>query len=73
MPLVLRVAIKPTASIAKLQETVELNNRTVASLSVQGRHDTCIVPRAVVVVEAMMSIILCDFALRAQVIHRIIQ
>ena len=42
-------------------------------LSVRGRHDACIVPRAVVVVESMMAVTLCDFALRAGLIPRVIK
>ncbi len=73
MPIVVRVAIKPTSSIAKSQPTVNIKDMTSASLLVKGRHDACIVPRAVIVVEAMMSITLCDFALRAGLIPRVIK
>jgi len=40
---------------------------------VKGRHDTCIVPRAVVVVEAMVAVTLCDFAIRAGLIMRVLK
>jgi len=73
MPLVVRVAIKPTASIAKSQQTVNLKEMTTASLELKGRHDVCIVPRAVIVVEAMMAVTLCDLALRAGLIPRVIK
>ena len=72
MPLVARVAIKPTPSISKSQQTIDIENMTAAELSTEGRHDVCIVPRAVVVVEAMMAIVLCDFALRAGLIAGVI-
>jgi chorismate synthase len=72
MPIVLRVAIKPTPSIAKSQPTVNIRNMENTSLLVKGRHDVCIVPRAVVVVEAMMAITLCDLAIRAGLIPRVI-
>jgi chorismate synthase len=68
MPLVVRVAVKPTPSIAKKQHTVDLKEMTAVELEIKGRHDACIVPRAVPVVEAMMAITLCDFAMRAGVI-----
>jgi len=68
MPIVVRVAVKPTSSIAKSQQTVNIKEMTGASLSVRGRHDACIVPRAVVVVEAMMAVTLCDLAMRAGLI-----
>ncbi len=73
MPLVVRVAIKPTASIAKVQPTVDIKEMASASLSVRGRHDPCIVPRALVVVEAMMAVTLADFALRANLIPGVIK
>ncbi len=72
MPIVARVAFKPTASIGKSQKTVSLETGRTSDLSIKGRHDSCIVPRAVPVVEAMMSLVLCDFALRAGHIGRII-
>jgi len=73
MPIVSRVAIKPTPSIAQSQQTVNMKDITASSLAVQGRHDACIVPRAVVVVESMMAITLCDFAMRAGIIPRVIK
>jgi len=73
MPIVVRVAVKPTSSIAKTQETVDIKNMESASLSVKGRHDVCIAPRAVVVVESMMAVTLCDFAMRAGLIPRVIK
>ena len=60
MPLVLRVAIKPTPSIAKEQETVELSTKSGYALSIHGRHDPCIVPRAVPVIEAAAAIAIFD-------------
>ncbi len=73
MPIVVRVAVKPTSSIAKSQETVNMESMESASLTIKGRHDACIVPRAVVVVEAMIAVTLCDFALRAGLIPRVIK
>ncbi len=73
MPLILRVAIKPTPSITKNQATVNMKDMANANLSVKGRHDACIVPRAVVVVEAIMAITICDLALRAGLIPRVIK
>ena len=60
MPLVFRVAIKPTPSIAKEQRTVNLETMSNDTVSVTGRHDPCIVPRAVSVVEAMTAIAIMD-------------
>jgi chorismate synthase len=72
MPVVARIAFKPTASIGKSQRTVDLKTGKKIDLSIKGRHDSCIVPRAVPVVEAMTAVVLCDFALRAGIIGRII-
>jgi chorismate synthase len=73
MPVVVRVAVKPTPSIALEQNTVDLKKMQPARLRVGGRHDACIVPRAVPVVAAMMAVTLCDFALQAGLIPRVIK
>ncbi|MCL2107188.1 MAG: chorismate synthase [Oscillospiraceae bacterium] len=61
MPLVFRVAIKPTPSIARQQQSVDLKRMEPAALSIGGRHDACIVPRAIPVTEAVAAIVLLDF------------
>ena len=63
MPLVVNAAIKPTASIAREQQTVDLETGTDASLVIHGRHDPCIVPRAVPVVEAVTALTILDMIL----------
>ncbi|MFC1932373.1 chorismate synthase [Chloroflexota bacterium] len=73
MPIMLRVAVKPTPSIARSQETVDIEKMQSTSLEVKGRHDACIVPRAVPVVESMMAVTLCDFAMRAELIPEVIK
>ena len=60
MPLVFRLAVKPTPSIAKQQQTVSLSKKQGEELVVTGRHDPCIVPRAVPVVEAVTALVLTD-------------
>ena len=65
MPLIFRVRIKPTPSIAKPQQTVDLQTKEVTTIQVKGRHDPCIVPRAVPVVEAATAIALYDMILGA--------
>ncbi len=72
MPVTVRVAVKPTPSISRPQQTVDLEKMKPAPLEVRGRHDTCIVPRAVAVVEAMMAVTLCDLALRAGLVPGVI-
>jgi chorismate synthase len=64
MPLDLRVAFKPTASISKEQRSVDLIKKENSTLVVEGRHDPCIVPRAVVVVEAAAALLLADLCVR---------
>lgn len=58
-----RVAFKPVATIAQAQETVNLSGETV-TLQAKGRHDPCVVPRAVPIVEAMAVLVLTDHLLR---------
>ena len=58
MPITMNVAVKPTASIAKPQETVDFRAKTNEVLQIHGRHDPCIVPRAVPCVEAAVNVAL---------------
>ncbi len=58
--IILRAAVKPTASIARPQSTVNKNKENI-EVEIQGRHDPIIVPRAVVVVEAMVAVTLVDY------------
>lgn len=60
MPVICRAAVKPTPSIARPQRTVNLKTGENAELRIRGRHDPCIVPRAVPVVEACMCLCLLD-------------
>ena len=60
MPVEFAVAIKPTPSIAKTQKSVNLSTMTETELSIHGRHDPCIVPRAVPCVEAAAAIAVLD-------------
>jgi len=73
MPVIVRVAVKPTPSIAKEQDTVDIRKMENTTISVGGRHDACIVPRAVIAVEAMMAVTICDFTLIAGLIPRVIK
>jgi chorismate synthase len=73
MPVIVRVAVKPTPSIAKEQKTVDVRKMENTTINVGGRHDACIVPRAVIAVEAMMAVTICDFALMAGIIPRVIK
>jgi len=73
MPIKVRVAFKPTPSISKKQRTVNLEEMSEEEIQVVGRHDPCIVPRAVPVVEACLAFVIADHALRAGVIPRVIK
>lgn len=63
--IILRVAFKPTATIRKEQRTVT-NEGAETLLAAKGRHDPCVLPRAVPMVEAMVALVLCDHLLRHQ-------
>ena len=63
MPIVLRAAFKPTPSIARTQQSVNLQSVTRAELTITGRHDPCIVPRAVPCVEAAVAVAVYDAVL----------
>lgn len=66
--IVFRVAFKPTATIAREQETVTASGEET-KLAARGRHDPCVLPRAVPMVEAMAVLVLCDHALRQRAIQ----
>jgi chorismate synthase len=72
MPIILRVAFKPTSSITKRQKTVDLAKMEEAEIELAGRHDPCIVPRAVPVVESCLAFILADHAIRAGKIPQVL-
>ena len=65
MPIVARIAVKPTSSILKSQETLTLQGKK-AKISVEGRHDPCVGIRAVPIAEAMMANVLADAFLRQE-------
>lgn len=63
MPLIFRAAFKPTPSIGREQQTVNLDTMTQAPLCIQGRHDPCVALRAVPCVEAVAALVILDFLL----------
>ncbi len=63
MDIYFRCAFKPTSTISKQQQTIDIQNNT-QTLSATGRHDPCVLPRAVVIVEAMAALVLVDFLMR---------
>lgn len=73
MPIIVGVAVKPTSSIAKEQDTVDLRSMENARITVTGRHDPCVVPKAAPVVEAAVAITLADHFIRAGLIHKVLK
>jgi chorismate synthase len=70
MPIIVRVAVKPTSSISKEQRTVNLEKMEDTTMKVEGRHDPCVVPKAVPVIESAVAIILADHMIRASFIPK---
>ena len=60
MPIIWQMAVKPTPSIGSVQKSVDMDARMDCDLTVRGRHDPCIVPRAVPVAEAACALALLD-------------
>lgn len=73
MPIVVRVAVKPTPSIPKDQKTVDIAKMKDATIKVKGRHDPCVVPKAVPVVESAVAIVLADHMIRAGIIPKVLR
>jgi chorismate synthase len=69
LDIVCRVAVKPTPSIGKLQQTVDLTTQENAEIAIKGRHDPTIPPRMVTVAEAMVALVLADHMLRSSFIN----
>jgi chorismate synthase len=64
MPINMRIAFKPVATIVQEQDSIDKKGEAVKVLG-KGRHDPCVVPRAVPIVESMAAITILDFMLRA--------
>ena len=60
MPVIFRCAVKPTPSIFKEQQSIDLQNRENTTLTLMGRHDPAIIHRARVVVDSVAALVLCD-------------
>jgi chorismate synthase len=73
MPIMMRVAIKPTPSIRKEQKTVNLSTMEDATIRVKGRHDPCVVPKAMPTVEAAVAVTLADHMIRAGYIPKVLE
>ena len=69
MPIVSRIAVKPTPSISKCQDSVNLERMENEKIEIKGRHDPCICPRVTVVAESSTAIVLADHMIRSGFIH----
>ncbi|MCL2115568.1 MAG: chorismate synthase [Methanobrevibacter sp.] len=69
MPIVTRIAVKPTPSISTIQNTVDLEKGEETKIEIKGRHDPCICPRITAVSESSVAIVLADHMLRSGFIH----
>jgi len=73
MPIICRIAVKPTSSISKAQKTVDLSKRVNTEIQIKGRHDPCICPRIVPVAEAMVALVLADHMIRGGFIPAVLK
>jgi chorismate synthase len=73
MPIMIRIAIKPTPSITKEQRTVNLSSMEETAVTVKGRHDPCVVPKAVPAIEAAVAVTLADHLIRSSYIPKVLK
>lgn len=71
--IVVQVAFKPTPSIRRRQRSVDLASMQETDLELSGRHDPCVIPKAIPAVEAVVSIVLLDFMIRSGVIPKVLK
>ena len=69
MPIVSRIAVKPTPSISKCQDSVNLETMENKKIEIKGRHDPCICPRVTAVAESSTAIVIADHMIRSGFIH----
>ena len=69
MPIVTRIAVKPTPSISKNQNTIDLSKGEDCIINIEGRHDPCICPRITTVSESTIAMVLADHMIRSGFIH----
>jgi chorismate synthase len=65
MPIKMRIGFKPASSISRTQSTIDLSSLSEVDISVAGRHDPCVVPRAPPVVESIVAAVIADHAIRS--------
>ncbi|MDI6725055.1 MAG: chorismate synthase [Methanobacterium sp.] len=69
MPIIIRMAVKPTPSVSLTQRTVDLTKMENTEIEIRGRHDPCICPRVTSVAEASVSVVIADHLIRSSFIH----
>ena len=69
MPIITRIAVKPTPSITQIQQTVNLEEMKDAEIEIKGRHDPCICPRITSVAESSLAIVIADHLIRGGFIN----
>ena len=69
MPIITRIAVKPTPSISKSQDSIDLEKMENEKIEIKGRHDPCICPRVTAVAESSTAIVLADHMIRSGFIH----
>ena len=69
MPIVSKIAVKPTPSISKCQNSINLEKMENEKIEIKGRHDPCICPRVTVVAESSTALVLADHMIRSGIIH----
>ena len=69
MPIITRIAVKPTPSISKCQDSINMEKMENEKIEIKGRHDPCICPRVTVVAESSTAIVLADHMIRSGFIH----
>lgn len=69
MPIVVKIAVKPTPSISQAQKTVDMEKMEEVEIEIKGRHDPCICPRITAVAESSVAMVLADHLLRGGFIH----
>ena len=69
MPIVVKIAVKPTPSISQVQKTVDMESMKDVEIEIEGRHDPCICPRITAVAEASVAMVLADHLIRGGFIH----
>ncbi len=73
MPILVKAAMKPTPSISKEQKTIDLLKMKETVIKVRGRHDPCVVPKAVPVINSAVAVVLADHMLRAGIIPKVLR